>query len=279
MSTTRARIIAVLEALFVNAVVLAVVHFALAPLADWQKQKLGQYFLAYLAFIVIPVAWLLLTRRRLEDFGITARNFKADVRAALSAFVPFAIAGASLSFVPYTRWSGALIALLIQIGVLFWVAHLLNGKANPKSGLITIVLVSVMLGVLTIWKRLYPGLLQGTAGFVYYLFFLGLGEELLYRGYIQSRLDQAFGKPFAFGGARFGWGAVITSVLFGLLHVTNGLDVAAGTFDPQWAWGVWTVFGGLALSYVRERTGSIVAPTILHGLPQALAYFFVSAWS
>jgi membrane protease YdiL (CAAX protease family) len=38
-----------------------------------------------------------------------------------------------------------------------------------------------------------------------------------------------------------------------------------------WPWGFWTFFGSFVLSYVREKTGSIVAPALLHGLPQAIA--------
>ena len=33
----------------------------------------------------------------------------------------------------------------------------------------------------------------------------------------------------------------------------------------------WTFFGGLASSFVREKSGSIAAPALLHGLPQAIA--------
>jgi membrane protease YdiL (CAAX protease family) len=40
-------------------------------------------------------------------------------------------------------------------------------------------------------------------------------------------------------------------------------------------WGLWTFFAGLVLGFVREKTGSIVAPTILHGLPQAIAAAFL----
>jgi len=161
--------------------------------------------------------------------------------------------------------------------VLFWAARLLNRKPDPKSSVIMIVLAGVGFAVLAIWTGLYPGLAQGAASFIYYIFFIGLGEELLYRGYTQSRLDQAFGKPFAFGGAQLGWGLIISSLLFGLLHVTNGIDPVTRAFVPQWAWGFRTFFGGMALGYVREKTGSMVAPAILHGLPQALVYFFLRA--
>jgi membrane protease YdiL (CAAX protease family) len=35
--------------------------------------------------------------------------------------------------------------------------------------------------------------------------------------------------------------------------------------------GIWTVFGGLTAGYVREKTGSVLPPAILHGLSQAIA--------
>jgi membrane protease YdiL (CAAX protease family) len=108
--------------------------------------------------------------------------------------------------------------------------------------------------------------------FVFYIFFFRLGEELLFRGYIQSRLNAAWGKPFQFFGVRWGWGVVIASVLFGLMHVLNVGSLVSGAWQPEWWWGFWTFFGGLVLGFVREKTGSIVAPTILHGLPQAIAY-------
>jgi membrane protease YdiL (CAAX protease family) len=38
-----------------------------------------------------------------------------------------------------------------------------------------------------------------------------------------------------------------------------------------------TFFGGFIFSYIREKTGSIVAPAIVHGLPQAPVYLLI--WS
>ncbi len=64
-------------------------------------------------------------------------------------------------------------------------------------------------------------LANAISAFVFYIFFLGLGEELLFRGNIQSRLNAAQGKPFKFYGVNWGWGIIITSVLFGLMHVLH----------------------------------------------------------
>jgi len=122
-------------------------------------------------------------------------------------------------------------------------------------------------GGVSVWK--------GISAFVFFLFFVGPAEEILFRGYIQSRLNQAFGKPFRFFGVNWGWGVIGTSVLFGLMHVLNLTSLYRGQWDPQFAWGLWTFFGGLMFGFLRERTGSVLAPAILHGFPQAVAYPFL----
>jgi membrane protease YdiL (CAAX protease family) len=110
------------------------------------------------------------------------------------------------------------------------------------------------------------------SAFLFYIFFLGLGEELLFRGYIQSRLNAAFGKPFQFYGVNWGWGIIIASVLFGFMHVLNIGSLVNGDWELSLWWGFWTFFGGLVFGFVREKTGSIAVPTLLHGIPQAIAY-------
>jgi membrane protease YdiL (CAAX protease family) len=50
----------------------------------------------------------------------------------------------------------------------------------------------------------------------------GFGEQIFFRGYIQSRVDQAFGCPFRLlGFDSFGGGLLVSSLLFGLIHVLN----------------------------------------------------------
>jgi hypothetical protein len=68
-----------------------------------------------------------------------------------------------------------------------------------------------------------PG--KAVTSFLFYLPFVGFGEEILYRGFIQSRLNQAIGTPWHFLGVEWGWGIIIASLLFGLSHVMNGLDL------------------------------------------------------
>jgi hypothetical protein len=268
------KILAILEVLLVRAAMVGVL-WLLLPLADWQQETLGFNLLGKLAWLCFPILWLLITRRKLADYGIHFHHWRADVKAALSAFLPVAVVSGTLGFVPYLRWYGALIEVGLFLGATVFVARALTRDPDPQSGMLTIGLACVIFGGYAWWKGLYPGLAQGIWNLINYLVFVGFAEEIWYRGYIQTRLNQVFERCWTFYGVRWGWGVVIASVFFGLTHVLNGWNMQTGTFQPLWWWGVWTTASGLLFAYVREKTGSVVAGSILHGLPQALVYFFV----
>jgi membrane protease YdiL (CAAX protease family) len=88
----------------------------------------------------------------------------------------------------------------------------------------------------------------------YHLFFVAIPEEMFYRGYIQSRLDEIYVPRWAVLGARVGPGLLITSVLFALGH---------SFVVVQW-WHVFIVVPSLAFGWLRARTGGIVAGAFFH---------------
>ncbi len=87
--------------------------------------------------------------------------------------------------------------------------------------------------------------------FVYMLFFVGFGEELLFRGIIQRELSALMG-PVP--------GLLLASAMFGVMHLTwhSALEVA------------YTALVGLVLGYVYRRTGSLAAPMVAHGVGNTL---------
>jgi hypothetical protein len=268
-----ARLGALLE---VSVVLLAVMAaaFALrtAPLAQGQG-ALALNFLGHLAFIAVPVLWLLLTRRNLTTYGLVFNRLGADWQTTLSAYLPIALGAAVLGFIDYKTWPGALIKAAIDVVVIFAVARLLTKQPDAKAGYITIGLTTLLLGGYSLWRGTLPGSAFMLAAFVTYVFGVGLGEEILYRGYIQTRLNQVFEHRWHFYEVDWGWGIVITALIFGLTH-TGIFALIFGqlaAIDLTWPWGFWTFFGSFISSYVREKTGNIVAPALLHGLPQAIA--------
>ena len=72
----------------------------------------------------------------------------------------------------------------------------------------------------------------------------GIGEELLFRGYIETRFSQRWGMV---------WGCVWTALLFGAMH----FDLVQGAFAACM---------GLYLGYLTERTGSIWPAMLCHAV-------------
>jgi uncharacterized protein len=142
-----------------------------------------------------------------------------------------ALASVPMWVVSSTSLGGALILAAIEVALLLVLGLLL--KRKPTLG---------GTGALAVLPVLAPAggpaaavtLGNAVSALVFYTFFLGLGEELLFRGYILSRLDRAYGRPFTLFGVSWGWGAVITSALFGLMHVLNvgGWPRRHGTSRP-----------------------------------------------
>jgi uncharacterized protein len=102
----------------------------------------------------------------------------------------------------------------------------------------------------------------------------GLGEEFVYRGIFLVLLNEAFGRPWKFAGIRLGWGFVIVSVMFGLLH---GID-AKSLSEVQIVWGpnmFLPMAIGFVLAWIRERTGSVWPCVLFHNFVNTINDLFV----
>lgn len=261
---------AVVEVIVVFGLTLLLVALVgLSPAGSWERQVSNRFFVEYGVMIIFPLLLLVATRRNLTDYGLSFRNFSYHLDIAATAFVPVALASVAFAFVDYREWHGSLILAVLKIAVLFAIGWLLKRRptASGKG-----VLLSTILPIICIELTIGARLGNAASAILFYLFFVGFGEELLFRGYIQSRLNVAFGKPFRFMGVNYGWGIIMASALFGMMHILNIGSLVGGQWEPAWWWGFWTFFGGLVLGFVREKSGSIIAPAILHGLPQAIAY-------
>jgi len=88
------------------------------------------------------------------------------------------------------------------------------------------------------------------------LLVVALPEELFYRGWMQSSWARAApGRGVRVLGARLGAGFLWTQLLF-----------AAGHLVVLAPWRLATFFPGLLFGWLRERTGSVAAPVVVHAL-------------
>lgn len=102
---------------------------------------------------------------------------------------------------------------------------------------------------------------------------IALPEEYFYRGWLQTRLEEAFAKRAEERGRKnrtiFGFSAAIlvASILFGLGHL---LVPIGGALVPT---RMSVFFPALIFGWLRRRTDSIVAPVIYHACSNLMVIF------
>ena len=248
-----------------------------------QEVAAGLNFSPGAGMILFTVAVLLVSRRSFRDYGLTLRGWRYNLNLGLFWGVGIVLAAGvvvQLGLVHFdplhppdlTRAavfsSGELVAAPLLL-------VFLRRERGWLRRLPTSVSLLVLGGLLSLPVVLAPLLHRGALGMlltVLWLFFgAGFGEEVFFRGYIQSRVNQSFGRPWRVLGLRFGAGLVVSSLLFGFIHALNTVDYFSGRFEFAWLWWGTNFFTGLFFGCLRERTGSILPGAIIHGVQDVLA--------
>jgi uncharacterized protein len=168
-----------------------------------------------------------------------------------------------------TAWPFLLIALvpgisLVSVGV---TSRFRPGWLKPSIvALLLALAVPAVFFILGARKKL------DVEGWAFLLIMPGLAEELVFRGVYQPLLNRVFGKPWRLAGAEFGWGLIITAILFagfnGLvavdaqLHARIVLPAAIAPFMMS-----------LVSGWVRERTDSVWPSVLGHNLSNIVIPF------
>jgi membrane protease YdiL (CAAX protease family) len=88
------------------------------------------------------------------------------------------------------------------------------------------------------------------------LLVVAVPEELFFRGFLQPRLDDAFGGRLRLFGVEVGWGLPAAALLFAASHyVSIPSPGRLATFLP-----------GLAFGFLRAATGGVWSGALYHGL-------------
>jgi membrane protease YdiL (CAAX protease family) len=224
---------------------LAVGGLALAKLLSWAEPSgtlaANLAGIAAFLFVVLPDARLRARGERWQDHGVPwhgladARTWRAGVRGALQGLLVCAVV--------FPLFAAA-----------FWVYAEHVRPALP--GALSRVLAPYA-GPARFALRAPPDL---PVFVLVQLLVVALPEELFYRGWMQTawaRTDPSRGVTVL--GARLGAGFVRTQALFALGHLV--------VLQP---WRLGTFFPGLLFGWVRARTGSVVAPIVVHALSNLL---------
>lgn len=174
------------------------------------------------------------------------------------------------------NWQGKGLAL---IALLLIAAHPRVGWGNvgltlrQRSGSLAACLpvVALYLALFVAVGLMMPNSGVGGEDIAFQLTMPGAEEELFYRGVLLFAFNEAFRRRWHFLGIDWGWGAILSSILFGLAHAFSvGNDGIA--LDP-------IIFGLTAVPsllgvWLRVRSGSLLLPVIVHNAGNLLPMIF-----
>jgi membrane protease YdiL (CAAX protease family) len=242
---------------------------------QWEQLHLGWSYIVPLLWIGITVLAILLNRRSWAEYGVSAANWRTNLDTGLKAylvrFIPIVLGGFGAAWLGLTGPGSVAYKTLISVIAMALMVWVLNHQKEVKSGRANVILIVLLLFV-PVGVTLAAGKLSLVIipTILWQFILSGFGEEFIYRGYFQSRLNQAFGRPVRLFGIQFGIGLFAASLLFGILHAFNGYDPVLGFSSLDWNWALESFLGGLMLGVIREKTGTLLAPGIAHGLPDAV---------
>ena len=259
-------------------------HFTV--IGQWEGAA-GTNFTPGIVMIVFTVAVLWLCRRNFQAYGLTFERWQENLSLGLTCTV-ITTACVALGLVlsgfeldasrppdPYEWPPWAQLTIVFAFLVAGWIMALamVSDRRRIFRG-IPAVLSIALIGMLAAVPSMLAASMQRSLSWptVLWLFFgAGFGEEIFYRGYIQSRVDQAWGRTYRVLGFEFGIGLLVSSLLFGLVHALNTVDYFGGRFDFNWRMGAESIFTGAFYGLLRARSGSVLTGAIVHGLSDVLA--------
>lgn len=241
-----------------------------------ELETLGWSYSGMAVFVLVPALTIWLARRPWAEYGVTLADWPTNLDIGIKAYL---VRTLSVGGLILTIWlglgykdipGGALIALCESAAIAIMLS-LMNRQKPVASGRSNLIVTGLLL-LVPILVALAMGKfsLRIVSTVVWQFFFSGFGEEFIWRGYVQTRLNQVFGKPFQVFGIQFGWGLIWASLLFGLVHAFNTYDASMGFASLSWGWALFTFTGGLFFGLIREKTNSLLACGIAHGLPDAV---------
>jgi uncharacterized protein len=170
---------------------------------------------------LIPMRW---RDEDYRDYGLTLRAWRQDLRL----FLTLSLIVGPLFFLGFYAWAEL-------------IPHLPPALAR---------LLSPHLGAAHFSLRLPPRFAEWV---IDQLFVVALPEEFFYRGYMQTRLRDAWPGGRMVLGARLGPAFWLTAVLFALGHLA--------IFQ---AWRLSVFFPALLFGWMRERSGTVVGSALFH---------------
>ena len=266
----------VVEAVAVFSAIASVQYLVpgVAQLARWETRALGESYFRGLLTVAVPLIALLASKASLEDYGLVP-DWRTSLGRGLTGYlylVPPNLAVYFLSII----WAGVtdpFVSLFVSGVTLLTMFLALNrlsrgGRPRPRGAL---VVVAVLLGAPLVLSLLFGSFSLRLVSAVFWdLVFGGFAGELLYRGYVQGRVNEEYGRPWRFMSVAFGPGLLVSSVLYGVAGAMSWLRPVRDVYALSLPVGVHGLALGLFLGFLREASGDVGAGSVASGVSGAV---------
>lgn len=171
------------------------------------------------------------------------------------------------------NWQGKLLALaatlaLASLPAFGWRRAGLTLAQKPGSLKSSIPVAVLYCAFFLVIALAFPGEKPDAEDVAFQLTMPGLEEEVFYRGVLLLALDRAFTRRVRFLGVEWGWGAVLSCMLFGLAHAFGFSD---GAFSFDAVTMALTAVPSFLAVWLRYRTGSVLLPIVLHNFGNSIS--------
>lgn len=245
---------------------------SIPALTSWQNVHLGAPFVSALAAHAgLSVLALLLFRPDAAGTGLNARQPARWLEIACMALaVVGTVGGGTFAALSALAWpptgpigaASLTAAYLLCLPLLALVLRRTRTIEAPPHPATPALIIGLLLLCLPVgWALMHLSVIAAQA--LYVVIVVGLGEELFYRGILAERLDHV----------RPGWGWALQAPLFGIAHVVLAPDPVSAL-----GIGLWATAAGLCFGWLRMRSGTILAPAIVHGLTDVIGLVVVPAF-
>jgi len=169
----------------------------------------------------VPVVWLIVPLGLIAARRRSLSEYGLDLRFRPPSWTTHLVLGVSL--------------LLLYAALHVWFAHTVLGQSFAP--------------------RRSPSISSVARDLVTEFLVVGVPEEVFFRGYLQTRWNERFGRPWTVAGARVGPALLIQSAMFAICHLATGDWTRLRVF-----------FFALLAGWLRERSGSVAAPAAYHAV-------------
>ena len=173
------------------------------------------------------------------------------------------------------NWVGKGAALIITLAIAShpafgWKRSGLTLAQNRKGLPSALIVSALLIALFTYFALTSDDGPATTEAMAFQLTMPGLEEEPFFRGIFLLALNEALRGRVRALGIEWGWGAFLSSAMFGMAHAFGFED---GVFSFDLMTFLMTGVPALILVWLRERTGSLLLPILLHNFGNSIGLF------